>query len=703
MMDYNQGKVFFMLHKTTRRAVAALLTLVLIVSLIPMTPFTASGGSGEARGWAYIDIFDGVSLTGNAALEMIGDMDELILCLESGEPYVSYNSPPVYYAPPDLTVVDMADYDILNFAGRGGNFDVDSNGVATISSAYQVAEYLMYRIMSGDGYTMASYNGWTGNYHITFKPDGDLPYGKDRDASAYANKLLLEIARFVSAYFPHHFYFGCSYKSRDGGTYFDSFTIVLAHSSQTEEKHWEDEYEKAAALILSEDLDAGVSEQTLKNVHDYLAANVMYDLNAKFNQEAYSAFFNQSGKDYPATVCNGYALATSMLCLRMGLDVPYMNGDILGRGGGAHAWNLNLMDYPDNIRMVDTTWGRIQDPPASPGAFKGIRSDYFNKPLDDFRGDRAWSKFYESYIAYVHGDMDDLHDGMIFNPESGIDYANSKQELIATATSIATTTSVSPVSADDFKINLTTEKFIKPAGYSVLSYSIDGGQNWKAAPADMFTSDVKFQKLFGKDMTLCVADKALDSGTKKPSAGAVIVEFPKINKRPKTPALMVNYAATEAYAAAGEWLLTTKPAKGKAAEIKRDVDLAIADATKKKPDVRGWGAFKDGGGIPVKKMSGTKPEKTVYFFRSAPAPETDGSYTPASKMKKLSVSGQQKAPNYTVKNDKISVKAGTKSQLNGVVTTHAAKGDITAKGTYKLWIPATAKKPATEAKTLTLK
>lgn len=665
-----------MLHKTTRRAVSALLTLALILSLIPAPPTSASGGQGETRDWIYIDALADISLTGQAALDMLGDMSELLLSIESGDSYMP-DGQMMYYAPPS-SAMDMSDYDVLNFAGRIGDFTVDdASGVVTVDSAYEAAAYMMYRIMSGTGYTVTytqpgvDWGGWKGVYSMVFTPSADMPY-----SGSQAGAIARQIADFVYAYFPHYFIIGTLplSKTKDGGKYLDTVTVVLAHTVGGDEKHWEDERAEVEKLYSDLKVDDD-EEESLWNVYKYLAENVVYNLKAPCNQEAYSALVNKS------SVCNGYALATSMLCFRMGLDVPYMNG----YAGGAHAWNLNLTGYekssPSSIRLVDTTWGR--------GSDAKVNDEHFNKPLDDYRDKRIWSKYYESYIAYVHG-IDDynFHQGMMFNSDPGITYGGVKDLTV-------------PGSVEGFSINLSPEKetftaTVTSTFTSIKAYSVDGGVKWKPYKADTF-SDAKFTKLLNKELKLRLSDKDIDRNTKQPEDGAQIVTFADINKRP-APKLVINYElkADDSGDTAGHWVLADKPPRGqKAKAFTEDIHIGLPDSTNKKLDGNNWGTYTS---IPVMEMSGTKPEKRVYLYRHAPK-EEDGVYTPASKMKKVTATSRQKAPNYKVSKGKINIKANTWVQRDGgTAKLYTDKAILSDPGTYTLWMAATDKKPSSEVK-----
>ncbi|MCL2099413.1 MAG: Ig-like domain-containing protein [Oscillospiraceae bacterium] len=259
-----------------------------------------------------------------------------------------------------------------------------------------------------------------------------------------------------------------------------------------------------------------------------------------------------------------------------------------------------------------------------------------------------------------------------------------------------------PGSDRNFGINLTKETFIKPDDYDIKSFSIDGGTKWKAAKADTF-SDAKLNKLFSKELNLRISDTAIDKATKQPGEGAVIVTFPKINKRPKIDKLVVNYAigADASGATAGAWVLTVKDGSS---SVKNDIEVGLASG--KVLDDYGYGRFTGANGskngIAVQPLTGAKPAKTVYFIRNA-AKQSGSVYTPASKARKINVLGEQKQPQYKVSKGIIKYKANTYTQPgSSTASLRTAKGEWTTAGEVTLWMAATAKKPASAKQTLTI-
>lgn len=97
-------------------------------------------------------------------------------------------------------------------------------------------------------------------------------------------------------------------------------------------------------------------------VHNALLDRIEYDLQAPYNQSAYSALVNDR------TVCAGYARALQYLMTQLGVPCYYCTG----YAGQNHAWNIIRLD--GEFYNVDTTWDD-----TDPNTY-----DYFNKSDADF-------------------------------------------------------------------------------------------------------------------------------------------------------------------------------------------------------------------------------------------------------------------------------------------------------------------------------
>lgn len=82
----------------------------------------------------------------------------------------------------------------------------------------------------------------------------------------------------------------------------------------------------------------------VKYFHDYIIANTTYDTNAPNSANAYGALVEKRA------VCQGYAIAFSKLCDRVGIENAIVTGD----AGEPHMWNDVLLD--GEWYAIDSTW-----------------------------------------------------------------------------------------------------------------------------------------------------------------------------------------------------------------------------------------------------------------------------------------------------------------------------------------------------------
>ncbi|MCL2082602.1 MAG: S8 family serine peptidase [Oscillospiraceae bacterium] len=247
------------------------------------------------------------------------------------------------------------------------------------------------------------------------------------------------------------------------------------------------------------------------------------------------------------------------------------------------------------------------------------------------------------------------------------------------------------VSAGGVAINL-NRSTITLGGFVPAEFDIGNGK-WRAA-GDTFSDQAKFAKLLNKGIELRLKD-----------AGGTVIALPKINKSPTPPKVEVNYGAAAGIKSChgdfdGQWLLFTRVKRGQApAVLKEGMQIGIAGLNGKgKPgktvDTNGWGKFQSDGGICVKPIGekNGKPAvvKTVYFYRMAPKPNGDGSFTAAGKPKKIKVTGQLKPTKYNP--GKSKAKADN-TYVNGAL--YAKKTELTLAAGDQVWHGATAKKAAT--------
>ncbi len=255
-------------------------------------------------------------------------------------------------------------------------------------------------------------------------------------------------------------------------------------------------------------------------------------------------------------------------------------------------------------------------------------------------------------------------------------------------------------------INLSKETLSVPSGYLVAAFSVNGGKTWKAGSL----TQAAFVKLLDKDLELWLS-KTYSTKTKNPIGNGdstEIIAFAKINKRPAAPRIVVNYVIGANLDGTGDFVLT---ATGKGADTqnawKENLQIATADA-KGRIGPEGYGKFYDGqaNGVPLAEMVNGKITKAVYLVRLAPK-EEGGLYTTASKPRKITVSGLQKATAYRIDygKERLVLKKGDayamgRGEFTTVTEAKGAAVDVSAcitGGTsIRVKKTATAKKPATE-------
>ncbi|MCL2082428.1 MAG: hypothetical protein FWH04_04220 [Oscillospiraceae bacterium] len=183
---------------------------------------------------------------------------------------------------------------------------------------------------------------------------------------------------------------------------------------------------------------------------------------------------------------------------------------------------------------------------------------------------------------------------------------------------------------EGFSINLQEGSLEIPEGYTATKYSLDGGVKWKEGHAWTITfingnPAYTIEKLLNKGMTLSITN------------GETTVTFPTIRKRPASPKYHVNYAIAEdgTGVTPGQWVLS-----------ERAGTMSIKDGIQIKEGSRQFGRFYgiDGSsnGICIRDYAEKRKwcesysmGELDYFIRFAPKENPDGSYTPASKHKKI--------------------------------------------------------------------
>ena len=161
---------------------------------------------------------------------------------------------------------------------------------------------------------------------------------------------------------------GYAYKTYYRGDAVVGITFSPKYTMTKEER---DAYQaKVDAVVdawLSE-LPEGADDYTkAKFVFETLIERVDYDTQSENNQNILSVFLGD------ATVCQGYADATSVLLSELGIPSTVISGRA---NNEAHAWNLVVLD--GEYYFIDTTWGNSRYTDAATNSVKHVNYAYLN-------------------------------------------------------------------------------------------------------------------------------------------------------------------------------------------------------------------------------------------------------------------------------------------------------------------------------------
>ncbi|MCL1819451.1 MAG: leucine-rich repeat domain-containing protein [Oscillospiraceae bacterium] len=210
-----------------------------------------------------------------------------------------------------------------------------------------------------------------------------------------------------------------------------------------------------------------------------------------------------------------------------------------------------------------------------------------------------------------------------------------------------------------FSINLSSEILTVPTYYTILSYSLDGGQKWKPMRPELL-NHANFPKLLEKGMTLSLSDSAINPITRQPYDNLNVITFPLIKSRPQITRYNINYAirADITGATSGRWVLS-EPSRSRANETEYigNIEIGLSMGSKV-ADRKGFGLMPYGG-IPVLtyREFGYRIVRTPYLIRIPPQTAVQAgtpgfTYTPASRPKQIKVSSELKPPNYKINTKK---------------------------------------------------
>jgi hypothetical protein len=257
-------------------------------------------------------------------------------------------------------------------------------------------------------------------------------------------------------------------------------------------------------------------------------------------------------------------------------------------------------------------------------------------------------------------------------------------------------------------IDLSQERLIiaEPSKYIIMRYSLDRGGTWRFAT--IASMNRMLPRLLNRDMELWLSDTAEGGNLKRmPNADTVfagrIIAFDKIYSRPNDN-LVVNYSifADNIGITPGAWTFT-----------ERNGTIPFTDSVEIRNSSHSE-FVRFTGSIPIKSWAeaGNRVLREQYSFRIGardnglvtPQPTwssannhhtyTAASRAPNRRPRRITIMSEQRAPNYRIRNNTITIRANTFANINGTVTHFSNRATIDATGVTQIWQGATARRPA---------
>ncbi len=134
--------------------------------------------------------------------------------------------------------------------------------------------------------------------------------------------------------------------------YMNSTVVYINYrSSKTEYSNKINKINENAGKIIQSIPDGLDTYGKIKYLHDYIAQNCSYDINAEDADNPYGVLVNGAAK------CDGYAKTFSFLCGKLGIEsVPVIGADIT-EGNADHMWNK--LYYNNKWYNIDVTYDDI--------------------------------------------------------------------------------------------------------------------------------------------------------------------------------------------------------------------------------------------------------------------------------------------------------------------------------------------------------
>lgn len=163
---------------------------------------------------------------------------------------------------------------------------------------------------------------------------------------------LEKVLTYYRADYPQHFWLGSQYTTKYTGSTVLSFQPQYSFTGSNI-RSARSRFDAAVNEILKAVSACSTQFEQELVIHDYLANNTDYVLDAANAHSAYGVFVDKKA------VCEGYAKAFQYLCYQTGIPCLYVTGESTSPASSssttvAHAWNIVKLD--GKYYHVDATW-----------------------------------------------------------------------------------------------------------------------------------------------------------------------------------------------------------------------------------------------------------------------------------------------------------------------------------------------------------
>ncbi|MBQ7676885.1 MAG: hypothetical protein IJT32_01505, partial [Lachnospiraceae bacterium] len=198
---------------------------------------------------------------------------------------------------------------------------------------------------------------------------------------------------------------GYSYKTYYRGDNVVGITFSPKYTMTKEERDdYQSQVDATVEAWLSQLPEGAGDYEKAKFVFETLIDRVDYDTQSPNNQNILSVFLGN------ATVCQGYADATSVLLSQLGIPSTIISGRA---NNEAHAWNLVVLD--GEYYFIDTTWGNSRYTDAATNSVKHVNYAYLNVTSEELLGNHTVLSTFEIPECTATANNYYRHEGLYFD------------------------------------------------------------------------------------------------------------------------------------------------------------------------------------------------------------------------------------------------------------------------------------------------